>query len=253
MRSKPARSGLVGRTHYMQTREDNEMKIYAINASPRKNFNTGTMLASFIQGVTANQSGIEVIRKNLYDLDYRGCAECYRCRTKGGADYGRCGYPDGICELLNDMSHADGIVFATPVFFHNIPGELRSFLERLLYPFISYGEGGRSCIAPRKIRTAFIYTMNVKEQEMKDKGYEQYLASMENWTQYVFGYPPEKIYAFNTYQYTDYSRYEAGAWNLEEKTAWHNTQFPVDCKEAFTAGGKMAGRIARDNAQSRKP
>ncbi|NLI53666.1 MAG: flavodoxin family protein [Clostridiales bacterium] len=226
------------------------MRVYAINASPRKKFNSGTMLDHFVQGVAAAQADIEVVRKNLYELEYRGCCECYRCRTKGGADYGRCGYPDAIRDLLDDMAHADGIVFSTPIYFHNIPGELRSFMERLLYPFISYGEGGRSCIAPRKIRTAFIYTMNVKAQEMQDRGYEHYLASMENWTQYVFGHPPEKVYAFNTYQYADYSKYEAGAWSLEDKTLWRDTQFPVDCKHAFVAGRRMAMRILQDKVQS---
>ena len=225
------------------------MKVYAINASPRKTGNTGTMLSNFVQGVTACQGGIEVIRKNLYDLDFHGCLECFRCRTKGGPDYGKCGFPDAIHDLLDDMAHAEGIVFATPIYFHNITGELRCFLERLLYPFISYGAGGRSCIAPRKIRTAFIYTMNVKAQEMQEKGYGQYLASIENWTQFVFGFAPEKIYAFNTYQYKDYSKYEAGAWNLEEKTAWREIQFPIDCRRAFAAGERMATLIMQDQAQ----
>ena len=51
-----------------------------------------------------------------------------------------------------------------PVYFHDIPGQLRSFMERLLYPYLVYGKEYYS-IAPRKMPTAFIYTMNATEEK----------------------------------------------------------------------------------------
>ena len=194
--------------------------FYLINASPRNHGNSARMLEAFSEGiksVLSSEEAFEIHWINLYELTYKGCYECFLCRKKDSPWYGHCGYPDEIRELLDKIAHADGIVISTPIYFHNVPGELRSFLERLMYPFISYPEGGRQCLAPKKIPVALIYTMNVTEDEMREKKYRDYLWSIENWIRYVFGDEQEILYAFNTYQYSDYSKYEAGAWDLKKK------------------------------------
>ena len=47
------------------------MKIQAINVSPRKNWNTGTLLNKALEVAVARGAETEII--HLYDLEYKGC------------------------------------------------------------------------------------------------------------------------------------------------------------------------------------
>lgn len=55
----------------------------------------------------------------------------------------------------------------SPIYMYDITGELRSFWERLIFPISTYKKGGPKYIAPKKIRTVFLYTMNVTEETKK--------------------------------------------------------------------------------------
>ncbi len=56
-----------------------------------------------------------------------------------------------------------------------------------------------------KIRTAFIYTMNIPEQLMDKTGYPQRFAQMEIFAGKLFGHKPFVQYVCDTYQFNDYS------------------------------------------------
>ena len=115
------------------------MRIYAVNGSPRKKWNTATVLQSALDG--AASAGAENVRTemiHLYDYSYTGCVSCFQCKRKGGKHYGRCAVRDGLTPVLEKCREADGIIFGSPVYFHNITGMMRSFLERLLFPCIAY-------------------------------------------------------------------------------------------------------------------
>lgn len=215
------------------------MKVIAINGSPRKNYNTAALLNAFIDGAKALNEEVEAKIVHLYDYQYKGCTECYACKLKSGTSYGKCAHPDDIHELLEEVSNVDVVVFGSPIFFFDITGELRSFLERLFYPYTAFKRGSTRVISPKKVRTAFLYTMNVTEQEMKYSGYEQNLAATHGWTKYIFGYDPEIVYAYNTYQYKNYDSYVADLWDVSGKKKWHDEEFPKDCKNAFELGQKL--------------
>lgn len=83
--------------------------------------------------------------------------------------------------------------------------------------------------------------MNITEQEMKYSGYEQNLAATHNWTNYIFGFEPETLYAYNTYQYENYDSYIADSWDVLGKKKWQDEMFPKDCKNAFELGQKLTG------------
>jgi hypothetical protein len=68
-----------------------------------------------------------------------------------------------------------------------------------------------------------IYTMNVTEQRMREMKYAENLAAAENYLESVFSAKSQIINAFNTYQFTDYSKYRAGYWNEPEKKLWRQT------------------------------
>jgi len=212
------------------------MKIYAINGSPRKNNNTVTLLKKALEGVKESVKDTEVETKiiNLYDFKYTGCKSCFACKMLDGKSYGKCVIKDDVHEVLEKLSQADGIIFGSPVYFHDISGQLKSFLERLLFPYLVYDNNFTS-LAPKKMPTAFIYTMNVKEEVMKEEGYLSTFNNMEFYLEKLFT-KPSVMYSNNTYQFNDYSKYKVECFSEEEKAEHRKIQFPLDCEKAFELG-----------------
>jgi multimeric flavodoxin WrbA len=212
------------------------MKVYAINGSPRKNNNTAILLKKALEGVKESVKDTEVETEiiNLYDLKYTGCKSCFACKMLDGKSYGKCVLKDDVHEVLEKLSQADGIVFGSPVYFHDISGQLKSFLERLLFPYLVYDNNFTS-LAPKKMPTAFIYTMNVTEEVMKEKGYLSTFNNMEFYLEKLFT-KPSVMYSNNTYQFNDYSKYKIECFSEEEKAEHRKIQFPLDCGKAFELG-----------------
>lgn len=127
------------------------MKIYAINGSPRKNRNTATLLEESLAGARSTRANhpIETEMIHLYDTDYKSCISCFECKKIGGKNYGHCSIKDSMSPLIEKLSQADGIIFGSPIYFHGITGKMRSFLERLLFPYSVY-DNQYSSIAPKK-------------------------------------------------------------------------------------------------------
>lgn len=215
------------------------MKIYAINGSPRKNKNTATLLQKALDGVkeAAKDKEVETEIINLFDLNYTGCKSCFDCKRLGGKNYGKCATKDDIYEVLEKVSQADGIILGSPIYFGTITGQLQSFLERLLFPYLVYDEN-YSSIPPKKMPTAFIYTMNASSEVMDKIGY---LSTFNN-IEYIVGHiltKPLVMYSNNTYQFDDYSKYESSAFSEEAKAEHRKTQFPLDCQRAFELGANL--------------
>jgi multimeric flavodoxin WrbA len=53
-------------------------KIIAINGSPRKEWNTATLLDHALRGAESHGAKTELI--HIYDLDFRGCTSCFSCK-----------------------------------------------------------------------------------------------------------------------------------------------------------------------------
>ena len=51
------------------------MYVLAINGSPRKNWNTATLLNKALEGAAAQGVQTELI--HLYDLNFKGCISCF--------------------------------------------------------------------------------------------------------------------------------------------------------------------------------
>ena len=219
------------------------MKIYTINGSPRVRSNVAVLLDSFEAGAKSAGSDVETVRVDLYTVAFTGCRECFLCKLKGGRNYGMCGYRDGAMELVHEISRADGFAIGAPVFFGDINGQTKAFLERLMYPFEEFSGDEEKTIAPKKLRSAILYSMNVTEDFMKADGYPAQFARTENWLAHIFGHAPSVLYSVFTKQFSDYSKYVADFWDADAKEAWHREQFPKDCKKAFDMGREMAEQI----------
>ena len=210
------------------------MKIYALCASPRKRWNSDQLLDAFVEGVREQAPEAEVEKVYLYDLDYKGCRSCFGCKLAKGD--GSCVVRDSIHDLLIDIRKSDGFVYAAPIYFCDIPGQLRTFLERLMYP------GDSEYVIP----TAFIYTMNAPE-ELKEKfHFEGALSTSKRFLESTFRQAPECVYSFNTYQYNDSDAFTDGFRMYgasDEKKERNRVQFPVDLQNAYNAGVNLVRRI----------
>ncbi len=209
-------------------------KIYAINGSPRKNGNTIKLLEEALKGAKDSDNNIETEIIHLYDLNYTGCKSCFECKRIGGANYGKCPIKDDLLPVLEKLSNADAIIFGSPIYFGNITGQMIAFLERLLFQYLVY-DGKGTKIAPKKMPTACIYTMNFKKEIMQNVNYPNSFSGYEKTIGATF-FEPKTLIANNTYQFSDYSKYESSGFSEEEKRAHKETQFPIDLKNAYDIG-----------------
>lgn len=54
------------------------MKVIALNGSPRKKWNTATLLKHALDGAASKGAETELI--HLYDYNYKGCISCFACK-----------------------------------------------------------------------------------------------------------------------------------------------------------------------------
>jgi multimeric flavodoxin WrbA len=214
------------------------MNILAINGSPRKKWNTALVLGSVLDG--AAKAGATTKLVHLYDYEFKGCISCFECKRLGGKNYGRCAVKDGLTPLLAEAAAADGLVLGTPVYFGAETGETRSFMERLLFPSLTYTPGYAS-IFPRKIPTALVYTMNVPETVMEERNYGHMTGLAQGFWARTFG-ACELLTVNDTYQFDDYSKYLCTVWDAEAKAKRREDVFPQDLAKAFALGERLAAQ-----------
>lgn len=212
------------------------MKILAFNGSPRKNWNTAALLQKALDGAAAQGAETELI--HLYDLNYKGCISCFACKLKGGPSYGHCAVKDGLAPVFKKIETADGLIFGSPVYLGNITGEMQCFLERLVFQYLTYAEKPSSLFG-RRIKTGIIYTMNAPEEYMKQAGNGEFMAHISSYLSMMFG-PCEQLCSYDTLQFKDYSKYEAGLFDAAAKAQRRKEVFPLDCQKAFELGKNMA-------------
>jgi multimeric flavodoxin WrbA len=211
------------------------MKAIAINGSPRKKWNTATLLENALKGCRASGAEIEMV--HLYSHAYQGCTSCFSCKKIGGKSYGRCAMRDDLSPILDRALQADVLILGSPLYFHTETGEMRSFMERLLFPYLTYTPDHAS-IFPRKIPTGLVYTMNVPEEYIPAFHQDASVAASQAIMARIFG-SCEVLLCTDTYQFRDYSKYVSTAWDPEAKARRHKEVFPQDCERAHQLGARL--------------
>jgi len=212
------------------------MKVMAINGSPRKKWNTATLLKKALEGAASQGAETELV--HLYDLDFTGCQSCFACKTKGGESYGRCAVEDDLTPILHRAAEADAVILGSPFYFGTVSGEMRSFMERWMFPYLAYSGPPRS-LFPRKIKTGFIYTMNAPEEGMKPSGQQDRVTHNGRLLQMLFG-ASESLFSYETYQFEDYSKVVSDLFDVEARAKRREEIFPKDCEKAFDMGARFA-------------
>lgn len=206
------------------------MKIIGINGSPRKHWNTGTLIEHALKG--ALSSGAETECVNLYNLNYKGCISCFSCK-RDGSGYGKCIVNDELKPILDQITNTDALIIGTPIYYGSATGEMRSFMERLLFPRKSWDDW--SSLVEKKIPVGIIFTMGATEYQMKQMSYESHLRLMEQYFRDIFGIC-ESLYCTNTVHVSDYSQYRMKYFDVVGKNKRRDEVFPEDCQKAYDMG-----------------
>ena len=147
--------------------------------------NTAKLLQSFAEGAKSAGGDIEVKTVRLYDIDYRGCMSCMACKLKGKAS-NICRFKDALTPVLEEIAQADGLVLGSPIFFGEMTGQMRAFLERLVFPWLSYND--YSLTAPKRMPVMLVETMN----STPDRNNSNHFGTMECCITSALG-EPERI------------------------------------------------------------
>ena len=213
------------------------MKIIAVNGSPRKGWNTEKMLQSALNGATSQGAQTQLIR--LYDLNFKGCKSCLACKRIGAQR--KCYVKDELTPVLEELSNADAVIFGSPIYFMELTGVMHSFLERFYFPFVTYGTEWKSFFE-RKLPVGFIYTMNVTQDWLKEIPIANRFAEV---TQALFGVAPEIVCAYDTFQYSDYEKYEHGIFSVEQKKRHREEEFPKELVAARQLGINLIREVRK--------
>jgi multimeric flavodoxin WrbA len=106
---------------------ENKILIVGINGSPHKNGTTSMLLKRVLN--SSKKSGAETLLIHLVDKNIKPCLGCYSKNSE------LCKYPckqkDDMQEIHRLIIKADGIVFASPVYWFNMSGLMKNFVDRL--------------------------------------------------------------------------------------------------------------------------
>lgn len=219
------------------------MKFFAINGSPRKTFNTAKLLDKSLEGIKSILPEAEVERIDLYDIPFNGCKSCFACKKVNGRHYGRCVYNDDFKPILNEITQCDGIILGSPVYFGDLTGNMRCFLERFMFPFLAYST--TETVEHKRMPLACIYTMNVSDEASFDLGYHDLFGNYETVLEKLFT-KPEHLYVHETYQFSNYDRYVSDVFDEKERRHIHETRFPLDLESSFKIGQNIAKKAKNE-------
>ncbi|MDR2393361.1 MAG: flavodoxin family protein [Treponema sp.] len=211
------------------------MKAIGINGSPRKGWNTDLMVQEALKGAASKGAETELI--HLYDLTFKGCVSCFECKRKDGPSLGHCAHQDDLTGVLKKGVLCDLLILGSPIYLGEVTAGMRAFIERFTFQYITYRKDG-STFNQRRIPTGFIYTMNVSEELLTKIGYDNKFKFYEDRFNQIIG-PSKTVYATETWQTRDYSKYEMSMFDEAERKQRHETVFPVDLKRAFDMAASL--------------
>ena len=113
-----------------------------------------------------------------------------------------------------------------------------AFIERLLFSNYIYS-AEIPTVFPKKLPSAFFYTMNMTENHWTQFNMYHLKNLYERFAENILGVKPKSLCAFNTVQFKDYSKYESSIFNAEEKFAYREKNWAAQCEEAEKIGREL--------------
>ncbi len=98
--------------------------ILILSSSPRKGGNSDLLCDEFMRGAVDSGHSVEKIRLAEKKIHY--CTGCCTCINKQGA----CAQQDDFNDMMQKMIACDVMVLATPVYFHAMNAQMKTFIDR---------------------------------------------------------------------------------------------------------------------------
>ncbi|MBQ9045877.1 MAG: flavodoxin family protein [Oscillospiraceae bacterium] len=206
-------------------------RIIAVNAGPRKGWNTDTLITEASKG--AESVGAAVERFDLFRLEkYTGCISCFGCKRERFK--GHCICRDGLTPVLDAIRGSDGLIIGSPNYLGELTASFRALYERLVFQNLTYNRENYCC-NQNPIPVLLIMTSNVPEGYFSEllHGYQQTLSRLVG--------PTEVFVSGDTLQVKDYGKldWEWSIFDPEAKQRRHETIFPQECRKAFELGASL--------------
>ena len=202
------------------------MDVIAINASPRKTMNTSSLLNAVNEEVATCGKSIRIY--SLYEMNFKGCFSCFACKKENTKSYGKCPIKDDLFSVFEEIRNCSALILATPIYFGDVAGQLRCFLERFLFQNMIYSTPPRSLFGKR-INVGMIYTMNIQETQYQNYSLKPQIEAMEGIIKRIIG-DTKSFFAFGTNQLNDYSGIEYTYINGQERLKNHKENFSKEIK-----------------------
>ena len=223
------------------------MKALIVNASPRKNGNTATLLDKVREGLES--SGCETKTVSLATLKFRGCISCLACKVKGNKCDGLCALRDELRPVLEETLASDILVLGSPVYFHYPVAAARAFTERLLFAPLDYTNPSVPRLK-KKIHCACLYTMHMPSDKLfAEYSYKQTLGMAAKSFELIGS--SEALYFRGLTMFNPFDRYEIApefAQMIKDVKDKNYTDYEVEC---INLGKQLAAKAKQTQQQCR--
>lgn len=97
-------------------------KSLIISGSPRDG-NSTRVSKKLYETIQSRGNEVDLLELSKINIEY--CTGCLKCE-----DEGLCPIEDDMISVQEKMLYSDLIIFSTPVYFDNLPGKLKSLVDR---------------------------------------------------------------------------------------------------------------------------
>lgn len=97
--------------------------VLVIASSLRKKGNSNTLAKAFLQGAKESGHDSELLYLSDYKINF--CQGCLACQTTH-----QCVINDDVIKILEKIKKADVLAFASPLYFYEMSGQLKTLLDR---------------------------------------------------------------------------------------------------------------------------
>lgn len=101
-------------------------KIVILNGSPRRNGNTSALVQKFTEG--AERAGNTVTEFFLDKMNIHGCKGCFGGHSSRECP---CVQQDDMAQIYPAVKECDVVILATPLYYWNMSGQIRTAIDRL--------------------------------------------------------------------------------------------------------------------------
>lgn len=112
-------------------------KILILNGAGRNNGSTSALIKSFSDG--AHSAGHEVREFFLHRMNIHGCINCQGCARANADSVNPCVQKDDMAQIFEAFLWCDVVVFASPIYWFSITGQLKTAVDRLYAMYRRHG------------------------------------------------------------------------------------------------------------------